>query len=75
MANLDKALEYRHMRAALEQKYGKAYFRAIKKLSLGDEVYDENGYLKPEYEFTIEEKDALMFIVNESDKDHTGRIR
>lgn len=68
-------LEHRHMRAAIEKKYGKAYFSAIKKLSIGDEAYDDAGYLKPEYEFTDDEKKALMFVVNDSNKDYTGRAR
>ena len=75
MDNLKSALEHRHMREGIEQKHGKAYFAAIRKLAVGDAAYDENGYLKPEYELTDEEKKVLTFIANDSDRDYSGKVR
>ena len=76
MGRLEKAIEYKEMRASLEQKYGKAYFSALRKLSNQDVAYDEDGYLKSEYELTDEEKDALRCLVNNSDNTLSGgRVR
>ena len=75
MNKLNSALEHRHIREEIEQKYGKAYFSAIKKLSVGDKAYDENGYLRPEYELTADEEESLIFFANDSDKDYSGRVR
>lgn len=75
MGRVEDALLHKEMRHALEQKYGKAYFSAIKKLALGDAAYDEDGYLRKEYELTDEEKSALTFIVNDSERSYGSKGR
>lgn len=48
----------------MEMKYGREYMDAISKLNSPNQ-YDEKGYLKPEYQLTDKERDALLYYVPE----------
>lgn len=63
MADIDSEnKKIKDLKEYLEQKYGSAFLSAISKLNAQD-IYDENGILKPEYVLSTKEKEALKLYI------------
>lgn len=75
MRDVDHYYDYNDNKADIELNYGVAYFSALAKLA-NTNRYDENGYLKNNYELTDLEKKALLYYINGSTRDFSsGRSR